>query len=359
MLGNSWDTEYSFLFDCLNQALGSGSLPFPTAVCYRDASSPFTIDATLGQWQIAGSGSGEITGVNITVASGILEDADKGAFPLSGLVLTMRVALRMEPVAVVNPGVLSELQQVGLLDAVSTYLNDPAIHYAIATIEVAPAEPAGRPGPGSPNGATLTGLLAVLKRDDASAIAAFVIPGDLFLAQAVMPGLAAALGLPDSPQPSFSFDAASHAIVNTSPRKLPGVEAVVLSYAMSIAADRLVTTAEAACSLKPGIESTFTVTCSHSAQYDAGSRTLSFVQDADPAIRKGDNIPGGEELRFQTIVDFVVNALAKSTATASTKCITRLPLSDSDRPVACPATGEFQFNTAGLNGAVYLQGNWS
>ena len=70
-------------------------------------------------------GPGQGMSMTLTVGAGSLHDADKGTFPLNDLELTMRVADgRIEPIAVLNPGVLSEFQQDGLLDAVTSALND-------------------------------------------------------------------------------------------------------------------------------------------------------------------------------------------------------------------------------------------
>ena len=97
----------------------------PLAVVYRDPSSPFAIEATVTAWQTDDGGPGQAALVTLTIGSGTLHDADKGRFPIDGLAVTMRVTHgRMEPDAVLNPGVLSEFQQEGLLDAVSSFLND-------------------------------------------------------------------------------------------------------------------------------------------------------------------------------------------------------------------------------------------
>lgn len=111
------------------------SNPFvgPAAVAYRDPSSPFTIDLTLGSWEAIGS-AGPRGAIEITIAAGILRDADKGTFPLAGVVLRMRAASTVEPLAVVNPGALSELQQIGILDAVSTHLNTRAMQEPVLGI---------------------------------------------------------------------------------------------------------------------------------------------------------------------------------------------------------------------------------
>lgn len=77
---------------------------------HRDPSGPFAIEATVGA-------------ITLTLAAGTLHDADKGAFPLEGLELAMHpVNGRLEPIAVRNPGVLTEFQQEGLIDAVSSAL---------------------------------------------------------------------------------------------------------------------------------------------------------------------------------------------------------------------------------------------
>ena len=97
----------------------------PLTVSYRDPSSPFAVEATVTAWQTDEGEPGQAAVIKLTIGSGTLHDADKGRFPLDGLALTMRVTSgRMEPEAVLNPGVLSEFQQEGLLDAVSSYLND-------------------------------------------------------------------------------------------------------------------------------------------------------------------------------------------------------------------------------------------
>ena len=97
----------------------------PIAMVYRDPSSPVAIEATVTAWQTDEGEPGQAAVITLTIGSGTLHDADKGRFPLDGLALTLRVTNgRMEPEAVLNPGVLSEFQQEGLLDAVSSYLND-------------------------------------------------------------------------------------------------------------------------------------------------------------------------------------------------------------------------------------------
>jgi hypothetical protein len=300
----------------LNQATTGTPFQFPQAVCYQDDSSPFSIDATLGRWQIAEGREGNR--IEITIASGTLRDIDKGIFYLSGIVLIVLVDGEMTPVAVVNPGPLSELQQEGLLDAVGTYLNAPAIRYAIATVGFASQVPA-----------TLPGLLVF---EESSRDAAVLISGDLFLSRAVLPGLAGALS-----------------------------EYSLLSCTMSIVADKLVTTAQLRRTSSEGIEQTFTARCSHSARFDAASRTLLFVsEDTNPS---------------EPAVDGAVRALASAIAAASTKSIARVELSRSPEPsstepsfikqasikssVASPVTETFHIKTAALTGAVCLQGNWS
>jgi hypothetical protein len=290
-------------------ALSATGFQFPQAVSYQDGSSPFRIDATLGQRQIAEGGSGN--SVDITVASGTLRDSDKGNFQLAGVVLTTLVAGEMTPMAVVNPGPLSELQQEGLLDAVSTYLNVPAVHYEIAT--------AGFGSGGTKDPAALPGLLVsapVSERNGSNSQASLLISGDLFVSRAVLPGLAAALG-------DFSL----------------------LWCVMSIEADKLVTTGKLGRTSSEGIAQTFTARCSHSARFDADSRRLLFVEDINPS---------------EPAVDRAGRALASAVAAASTKSVTRVEVSRVPEPLATsPVSGTFRIDTAALAGAVCLQGNWS
>jgi hypothetical protein len=101
----------------------SPGFTLPLAVTYRDDSCPFAVDLTVIDWRSHPT-STEGRSITLTIGSGTLHDADKGPFPLDGLELSMRVASDgFEPLVVLNPGVLSELQQEGLLDAVSSYLN--------------------------------------------------------------------------------------------------------------------------------------------------------------------------------------------------------------------------------------------
>lgn len=95
-----------------------GAVPLPFAISHRDASGIFTVETTVVAWR------DDPRGITVTLGAGTLHDADKGAFPLDGLELAMRVANgRIEPGRVLEPGVLSELQQEALLDAVSSALD--------------------------------------------------------------------------------------------------------------------------------------------------------------------------------------------------------------------------------------------
>lgn len=99
--------------------------PLPLTLSYRDPSSPFVIEATVIAGHVDDRGPGQWSSMTLTIGAGSLHDADKGTFPLNDLELAMRVADgRIEPIAVRNPGVLSEFQQDGLLDAVTSALND-------------------------------------------------------------------------------------------------------------------------------------------------------------------------------------------------------------------------------------------
>lgn len=98
----------------------------PLAVSHRDPAGLFAVEATITAWREdrpeTRRGSPAIA--TLTLGAGALHDADKGTFCLEGIQLTVRVAnQRLEPVRVCNPGVLSELQQDGLLDAVTSALN--------------------------------------------------------------------------------------------------------------------------------------------------------------------------------------------------------------------------------------------
>ena len=84
---------------------------------------PVRIDLTITAWRREPV-SGDAPSLTLTIGAGTLHDADKGSFPLDGMELSMRVTGgRLEPLAVLDPGALTEFQQDGLLDAIATYLN--------------------------------------------------------------------------------------------------------------------------------------------------------------------------------------------------------------------------------------------
>jgi len=99
-------------------------LTLPFTVSHRDPSGLFVVETTVVAWREDRRAPGQICPISLTLGSGTLQDADKGAFPLDGVELIVRVADgRIEPVGVLNPGVLSEFQQDALLDAVGSALN--------------------------------------------------------------------------------------------------------------------------------------------------------------------------------------------------------------------------------------------
>ena len=101
-----------------------GVLSLPFTVSHRDPSGLFAVATTVVAWREDRRDADEAGAITLTLGAGTLHDADKGAFPLDGLELAMRVAGgRLAPARVLEPGALSELQQEALLDAVSSALN--------------------------------------------------------------------------------------------------------------------------------------------------------------------------------------------------------------------------------------------
>lgn len=96
----------------------------PLLLSWHDPSGPFALEATVTDWQPAGRTrpAGVVT---LTLGTVTFDDADKGRYALVDVVLTLREEEgRLEPVALLTPGALSEFQQAGLLDAVASALND-------------------------------------------------------------------------------------------------------------------------------------------------------------------------------------------------------------------------------------------
>jgi hypothetical protein len=105
--------------------MAADTLSFPFTVRHRDPSGLFLVETTVVAWREDGHEPGRV--VTLTLGTGTLHDADKGPFPLDGLELTFRVVGdRVEPARIRAPGVLSEVQQEVLLDAVSTSLAFPS-----------------------------------------------------------------------------------------------------------------------------------------------------------------------------------------------------------------------------------------
>jgi hypothetical protein len=99
-------------------------LNLPFTVIHHDPSGLFAVEATVISWRKEPRESLEPARITVTLGTGTLHDADKGPFPLDGLELTVRATPDgVEPIAVRNPGVLSEFQQEALLDAVASGLN--------------------------------------------------------------------------------------------------------------------------------------------------------------------------------------------------------------------------------------------
>lgn len=110
---------FSISTTALRQALTP--VPIPETVSHQEPETPFRVELILGDWRIPDQ---PLSPVRITIASGILHDTDKGAFSLDGIHLSVLLAgTGVEPVEVLNPGPLSELQQAVLLDAVVTALT--------------------------------------------------------------------------------------------------------------------------------------------------------------------------------------------------------------------------------------------
>jgi hypothetical protein len=103
----------------------SNALTLPFTVSHRDASGLFAIEATVVAWREEPRQPGQVCPIWLTLGPGTLRDADKGAFPLDGLELLVRVAHDgIEPIGVLNPGPLSDFQQEALLVLVAGAIND-------------------------------------------------------------------------------------------------------------------------------------------------------------------------------------------------------------------------------------------
>ena len=99
-------------------------LTLPFTVSHHDPSGLFVIETTVVAWREDRREPGQIYPVSLTLGAGTLHDADKGAFTLDGLELTLRISNRgSEPLSVRAPGALSEVQQEALLDAVCSVLD--------------------------------------------------------------------------------------------------------------------------------------------------------------------------------------------------------------------------------------------
>jgi hypothetical protein len=131
--------------------------------------------------------------------------------------------------------------------------------------------------------------------------------------------------------------------------KLSDREPALLSSSLNLMADKLVIVGSVSWPGEHGAESaTSTVTCLHSAHYDALNRTLGFVPDPNSVISHGAAVPAGPEQWFQRMV-------------ATLQAPDGIP-PFSFSGISCPAgwRGRFHLTTAGLNrSSIYLKGQWS
>ena len=399
MQTNGWDTVYALSFACLNQNLAQKSLGFPNQISDRDPTSPFTITAQLGAWQVGNGSSAQILSVTIPIASGTLEDQDKGTFPLAGINLSMDVALEIlsqgqqmslkfnlqavNPVQVVNPGNLSELQQLGLLDAAAAYLsaNAASIDYEFASINAATQNAPAWLVAQASNYTTVNGFLVILCSTKSSNIAAlppvadpsmiaagdtaaFLMSGDLFLTDVVLPGLATSMGIKTPAQP-FIFNPGTHAIENNGEVELPGVKKGLItytpkltSYSMTVTGANLVSYSAISCSAGLGASANVSITANNTVQFDAASKTLQVVADPNPTIHKDNSIPW-YELMMGIVFEILVPILVNGVATAVTKDMSNVRIAGlSTQSVAWTGAGNFEVTNGGINDAVYLQGAW-
>ncbi|MBI2690090.1 MAG: hypothetical protein HYX27_27610 [Acidobacteria bacterium] len=120
MLDDVQPAPFTVPFGRIREVLGDSLAP---TVVYPVASCPFLMDATLSEWLVSPDE------IRIVIATGTLIDLDKGSFSLSGLGVNLRAEGSVVPIGMVSPGDLSELQQAVVLDAITTYLNQPGLSY--------------------------------------------------------------------------------------------------------------------------------------------------------------------------------------------------------------------------------------
>ncbi len=404
MVTNGWDTVYALSFDCLNQQFATDSLAFPNQVQISTQSSPFTIQANLGAWKASTGGSAQLLNVQIPVVSGTLADQDKGSFDLSGVVLSYDLSLELlsQPntlslslsiptltaVEVLQPGSLSELQQVGLLAGVASYLgaNAQAINYAFASVDLGAQSGTSWLTPKACNYTTFDNFLVVLASVHSTDIskltptadstmlapgntAAMLIDPGIFLEYGVMPTLPGQLGIPASPMPFAMSPTTSPAIICTQEISLPPVKVGAIDYSpklmeynMSLVGSVLTTEAVVTCSLKLGIEAGFSVTTINSAGYNPATGSLEFTAAAKPVVTKSTKTPILDQILsavlgeiIEGIIPIVVSAISDSLAKALAKSnLSSLPA----EPVTWAAAGKFNVTTAGIGQSVYFQGTW-
>lgn len=113
---------FTVRFDRIREMLSASLAP---VVAGPVESSPFSIEATLGDWLVSEDE------IRITIAAGTLIDLDKGTFSLSGLGVKLRAEGSMVGIGMVSTGGLSELQQAVVVDAIACYLNQPGLSYRV------------------------------------------------------------------------------------------------------------------------------------------------------------------------------------------------------------------------------------
>lgn len=103
-----------------------------STVVYAEEGMPFRLLAELGDWRLDNTAPDS---AHLEIRRGRLEDRDKGAFPLDGLWLLMRLTPEgVLPLEVKDPAGLTELQQVFVLGAVAGQLMEWGCRFGVVPV---------------------------------------------------------------------------------------------------------------------------------------------------------------------------------------------------------------------------------
>ena len=194
--------------------------------------------------------------------------------------------------------------------------------------------------------------------------AGLFISSELFMKNVILPVIPRVYSGTSSSD--FQYNSSSGTITNVRPFGMPSVKSGAITYhpevnslTVSLQGGNLVTSLSGSVDLKAGINMTFSEGVTNRSQFNATNQQLIFLEDNSPSSDHHVSVPwyfvGGAVIAL-AIANIVASIIASSiNNTLNDRA--KVTISDSLAPsVQWSGTTPIAFNTAGLDGLLYLQG---